>query len=474
MLRVVEFESDRSAAAAAEVSLFGALVAACVGCATVAEAQLNITITEGQDAAAPIAVVPFGWQGSGPAAFDFAGVVSSDLGSSGRFAPMATSDMVSRPTQAAQVNFAQWRTLETDYLVIGTLTQDATPDNFTATFQLFDVVRGESLTGFRLQAARADLRKAAHRISDMIFEELTGIPGVFSTQIAYISEERRPDGTKLFRLIVSDADGENAQRVAESAQPLMSPSWSPDARRLAYVSFEGGVSGVYVQTLRTGTRERVSARAGVNSSPTFSPDGRMLALVLSRETGNLDIHTLDLSTQVLRQLTTDAAIDTEPSWSPDGRSIYFTSDRARRPAGLPRRHRARRTRAARDVRRHLQRAAAALAGRQADRRRVRREQSLSHRRRESRQRRAADPHERPSRRVAELRAERRADHLRDARGRTRRARVREHRRPHPDADRVRGRATFKSPCGDRSRGRNPELCSILSPTNSLRPRGLPR
>jgi TolB protein len=132
-------------------------------------------------------------------------------------------------------------------------------------------------------------------------------------------------------LIVSDADGENAQRVAESTQPLLSPAWSPDARRIAYVSFEGGVSGVYVQTLRTGTRERVSSRAGVNSAPTFSPDGRMLALVLSRDTGNLDIHTLDLSTQVLRQLTTDDGIDTEPEWSPDGRSIYFNSDRAGGP-----------------------------------------------------------------------------------------------------------------------------------------------
>jgi len=329
MVRVAESEAV-ARSRRSRLSLLGLIVAACAWCGTAAEAQLNITITEGQDAAVPIAVVPFGWQGTGAPAFDIAGVVSADLGSSGRFAPMATRDMVSRPTQAAQVNFQQWRTLETDYLVIGTLTQDG-PENFTATFQLFDVVRGEALTGFRLQAGRADLRRTAHRISDMIFQELTGIPGVFSTQIAYISLERRTDGSKQYRLIVSDADGENAQRVAESTQPLLSPSWSPDARRIAYVSFEGGVSGVYVQTLRTGTRERVSARAGVNSSPTFSPDGRMLALVLSRDTGNLDIHTLDLSTQVLRQLTTDAAIDTEPTWSTDGRSIYFTSDRAGGP-----------------------------------------------------------------------------------------------------------------------------------------------
>jgi TolB protein len=156
---------------------------------------------------------------------------------------------------------------------------------------------------------------------------------VFRTQVAYISEDRRPDGTRLFRLIVSDADGENAQRVTESTEPLLSPAWSPDARRLAYVSFEGATrnSSVYVQTLRTGARERVSARTGVNSSPSFSPDGRMLSLTLSRDSGNLDINTLDLTTQVLRQLTTDGAIDTEAVWAPDGRSIFFNSDRAGGP-----------------------------------------------------------------------------------------------------------------------------------------------
>ena len=137
--------------------------------------------------------------------------------------------------------------------------------------------------------------------------------------------------TRTFRLIVADADGENPRVIAESPQPLMSPSWSPDSRRIAYVSFEGDQSAVYVQTLRTGTRDRVSARAGVNSSPVFSPDGRMLALTLSRDQGNLDVYTLDLTTQVLRQLTNDAGIDTEAVWSPDSRTIYFTSDRSGSP-----------------------------------------------------------------------------------------------------------------------------------------------
>jgi TolB protein len=301
--------------------------------APAAQAQLNITITEGRERAVPIAVVPFGWTGAGPPALDFAGVIGNDLGSSGRFAPLATRDLVSRPTQASQINFQQWRVLKADYLVIGRLSADGA-DSFTAGFQLFDVLRGEQIAAdTRAGIVRADLRDTAHRFSDQIFQTVTGIRGVFRTQVAYVSEDRRPDGSKLYRLIVSDADGENAQRVTESTEPLLSPAWSPDARRLAYVSFEGAArnSSVYVQTLRTGQRERVSARAGVNSSPAFSPDGRMLSLTLSRDSGNLDINTLDLTTQVLRQVTTDAAIDTEAVWAPDGRSLFFVSDRAGGP-----------------------------------------------------------------------------------------------------------------------------------------------
>jgi TolB protein len=221
--------------------------------------------------------------------------------------------------------------LRVQALVIGQLAPSG-PDTYTASFQLFDTVRGEQLLGFRLDGGKDDLRAMGHRISDMVFEKLTGIRGVFSTRIAYISEQRNPDRSRLFKLIVADADGENAAAITESAQPLMSPAWAPDGRRLAYVSFEGGVSSVYVQTLRTGTRERVSARQGVNSSPAFSPNGRMLSLTLSQnQDGNLDVYTLDLATQVLRQLTNGDAIDTEATWAPDGRTIYFTSDRAGGP-----------------------------------------------------------------------------------------------------------------------------------------------
>ena len=339
--------------------------------------------------------------------------------------------------------------------MIGTLTETA-PDQFTTVFQLFDVLRGEQILGYRFMSARADLRATAHRISDMIFEKLVGIPGVFSTQIAYVSEEKRSRRTKRFRLIVSDADGENAHIVADSPQPLLSPSWSPDGRRLAYVSFEGDQQAIFVQTLKTGTRERVSGRKGVNSSPAFSPDGRLLALTLSNDQGNLDIFTLDVGTQVLRQLTTDAAIDTEAAWSPDGRTLYFNSDRS----GGPQIYRVGAEPGARAQRvtfeGRLQRAAARVAGRQEGRDGLRREQPVSDRRDRRRERRAADTHERPARRVAELRAERRADHLCDAQQRPRRARVGDDRRPDPARDRI-GR-------GRRARARLGTVPAALSPS----------
>jgi TolB protein len=159
---------------------------------------------------------------------------------------------------------------------------------------------------------------------------MTGIPGVFNTKIAYITEQRS-NPEERYRLIIADADGENARTMVQSSQPLMSPTWSPDGRQIAYVSFEGGQSAIYVQTVRTGTRLRVSERVGINGAPVFSPDGQQLALTLSLNDGNLDIYTLNLSNQVLRRITNNAAIDTEPVWSTDGNEIYFTSDRAGSP-----------------------------------------------------------------------------------------------------------------------------------------------
>jgi TolB protein len=295
-----------------------------------ASAELRIEISQGVDKAVPIAVVPFGWQGKGPEApFDVAGLVGADLARSGRFAPLDPGDMLERPTLGRDVDFEDWRIIGTEVVIVGRLIENG-PDNFTIQFQVFDVFRGEQLLGYKQPARKSQLRGASHRVADMIYEELTGIRGIFSTRIAYVTATGGP-GKQTFRLVVTDADGENARILIESPEPIMSPAWSPDGRKLAYVSFEKDKSEIYVQTLRSGARRRVSSRAGVNGAPAWSPDGRQLALTLSKADGNLDIYTLDLSSQVLRRLTERSSIDTEPAWSADGQSVFFTSDRAGGP-----------------------------------------------------------------------------------------------------------------------------------------------
>jgi TolB protein len=237
--------------------------------------------------------------------------------------------MLQKPTSGVEVDFDDWSILGVEAVVVGRLAQ--TSENaFSVQFQLFDVYRGEQLVGYRMPATRGTLRRAAHRVADMIYEELTGIQGVFDTQIAYVTA-RGAGPQRMFSLLVSDADGENEHTIMESVDPIMSPAWSPDSRRLAYVSFEGNASSIFVQTLRTGNRIQVSNRPGINGSPSFSPDGRKLVLTLGGADGNLDIHVMDLATRDVKRLTTNRAIDTEGSWSPDGRQIYFTSDRSGGP-----------------------------------------------------------------------------------------------------------------------------------------------
>lgn len=297
--------------------------------ANLSHGALVIEITKGSEEALPIAVVPFAWQaGADTESYDVAQVISNDLGRSGRFAPLARENMLERPTTGSQIVFSDWRLLNTDVVVVGRVLPNG--NNFTIEFQLFDVLRGEQLLGYRMPSTRSAMRASAHRIADMIFEKLTGIPGAFSTRIAYVTVEKS-GATTIHKMVVADADGENQKIIAESSQPIMSPAWSPDGRKLAYVSFEDRQAAIYVQTLRTGNRQRVSGRAGVNGAPAWSPDGQSLALTLSTKDGNLDIYTLDLRNQVLKRLTSGPSIDTEPEWSKDGKEIFFTSDRSGGP-----------------------------------------------------------------------------------------------------------------------------------------------
>ncbi|MEJ2603735.1 MAG: Tol-Pal system beta propeller repeat protein TolB [Gammaproteobacteria bacterium] len=306
------------------------IVIALLAFAVPARAELTIEITQGAGQAVPIAVVPFGLEGTADAPLDVAGVIAADLARSGRFAPLEQRDMLARPTRGVDIDFDDWRMVDAELIVVGRLVREA-EDDYSLQFQLFDVLRGEQLLGYRIPASARGLRLAAHRAADMIFEEIIGIPGVFSTRIAYITAEDDGATGRVYRLIVSDADGANQYTIVESAEPLMSPTWSPDGRRIAYVSFEGNRSAVWVQTLRTGDRQQLSAEAGINGAPAWSPDGRRLAMTLSGPEGNPDIWVMTIATGDKRRLTKNPAIDTEAAWSPNGRFLYFTSDRSGGP-----------------------------------------------------------------------------------------------------------------------------------------------
>ncbi len=298
--------------------------------------EFIVEVTRGQAEAIPIAVVPFSTPRAAESApldasgaFDVAELVGDDLARSGRFRTMDRKDMIDQPHTGAAVLFDDWRRLGNDYIVVGqVLAQD--PDRFDIQFELYNVLNRQRLLGYQISANRSGLRLASHQVADMIFEKIIGVRGAFSTRIAYVSVLGHLP-KKTYQLIVADADGANPHVVMQSPEPLMSPAWSPDGQSLAYVSFEERLPTVYVQTLKTGDRRRVSARAGVNQAPAWSPDGRRLALTLSTRDGNLDIYVLDLASQALTRITDDPGIDTEPQWSKDGRTLYFTSDRAGGP-----------------------------------------------------------------------------------------------------------------------------------------------
>lgn len=294
-----------------------------------AQALLTIEITGGSDAALPIAIVPFGTEGAS-APEDISAIIRNDLASSGRFAPLDEQDLVSRPTEQSQVNFADWRLLRSEGLLIGKVSsQDG--ENYQVQFQLFDVYRGQQLAGKRYQVPASGVRALGHQIADVVYETLTGEKGIFSTRLAFVTQVSASDGKKRFALQISDADGANPRTVLQSTQPIMSPAWSPDGEQLAYVTFENSKSEVFVQQLQSGKRRSVASFDGINSAPAWSPDGRKLALTLSRN-GNPEIYVLEISSGELMRVTNNAqAIDTEAVWSPDGDNIYFTSDRGGQP-----------------------------------------------------------------------------------------------------------------------------------------------
>lgn len=313
-----------------------------------ANAALELIITDGVNSARPIGIVPFKWEGNQPLPENISAVIASDLQRSGKFNPVATNRMPQTPYTDADINFEAWTRIGVDALLTGSIT--LSPEgHYVINYQLVDVVRGQ-LTQGQSRALSADgqlvlsrdhvlfnkvatvpgprLREYAHRISDLVYEALTGEKGAFLTRIAYVVVNDQDSFP--YQLRVADYDGYNERLVLRSKQPLMSPAWSPDGRQLAYVSFQNGQAEIFIMDIYTGQREKLTSYPRHNGAPRFSPDGKTLALVLSK-TGSLQVYTLDLASRQLKQITHGRSNNTEPFWHPDGNSLIFTSDRGGNP-----------------------------------------------------------------------------------------------------------------------------------------------
>ena len=304
------------------------LLGVCLLAALPSWAQLTIQIQKGVDKPISIAVVPLGWDG--PALpEDIASIVGNDLKRSGQFAPLASGNMLSMPHEANEVVYRDWRALNVDWIVVGKITP--LQNGYTVQYELFDAVNQREALLDREVGYNDSLRDVAHHISDKIYEKITGIRGIFSLKLLYVSALRDAQGQNMYRLMLSDADGAREQILRTQREPLMTPSWAPDGETIAYSSFETHRPAIYMENLRTRARQQLTDFPGINSSPTFSPDGSKLAMVLSKD-GNPDIYVMDISSRHLSRITTSSyVINTEPSWTPDGRSILFTSDRGSKP-----------------------------------------------------------------------------------------------------------------------------------------------
>ncbi len=288
--------------------------------ATAVNAQLSIEITGAGANRIPVAIANFA--GETAAAQVVTSTVRADLERSGLFKlidPAGTT-----LDENAQVNFADWKGRGADALAAGSVTR-APDGRMQARFRLYDTQKQVALGGAVYVTGNDQLRAAGHRIADYIYEKLTGEKGVFSTRIAYVVKSGGQ-----FKLQIADADGQGAVTALSSTEPIISPVWSPDGSKLAYVSFEKKKPVIYVHTLATGQRQVVANFKGSNSAPAWSPDSRKLAVVLSKD-GNSQIYSVNADGTGVQRLSQSGGIDTEPRYSADGASIYFTSDRGGSP-----------------------------------------------------------------------------------------------------------------------------------------------
>jgi TolB protein len=284
-------------------------------------ADLTIEIVGGAAQQIPIAIVPFT---STAAQDELATIIGADLRRSGLFRVLETRGVINQPHDIPQVKYAEWAALQAQAMTVGSI-QTMPGNRLKVSFKLLDVLKQSQLAGQDYIIAPSQLRMTAHKIADVIYETLTGEKGVFATRISYVAK-----AGKRYSLHVADADGYGPQTIVSSNEPIISPAWSPDGTKIAYVSYEKKKPVIFIQSLVSGQRSVLANYKGNNSAPSWSPDGKRLAIVLTHG-ANSQIYTINENGTGLKQLTQSSAIDTEPAWSPDGNWIYFTSDRGGAP-----------------------------------------------------------------------------------------------------------------------------------------------
>ena len=287
---------------------------------TQTHAQLHLEITKAPEAAPKIAIVPFSND------TNIYPVVESDLNRSGKFT--SASKNLAATAGMNSPNAEAWQAAGVPYVVTGT-SKTTADGSYEIHYQLYDVEKKQYLLNELLTVPASRSRQAAHMISDAIYQALTGIPGDFSGRIAYVLRNAAtPD--QRYTLQIADTDGEQPRTILTSRDPILSPAWTPDAKKLAYVSFETKRPAIYIQDLATGSREKVASFRGLNGAPSFSPDGKSMLFTASMH-GNPEIYQMDLQSRQLKRMTNDTAIDTEARYAPDGKSFIFTSDRGGSP-----------------------------------------------------------------------------------------------------------------------------------------------
>jgi TolB protein len=288
------------------------------------KADVTIEILGGAANQIPIAVAPFQQQDHQLNPNSISTIIEADLRRSGLFKTLDTRGIASIPHSPAEINFSDWSAIQAQTLTIGSV-ESLSGNRLRVTFRLFDVLRQSQMLAMEFTVVQSQQRATAHKIADLIYEKLIGEPGDFSTKITYVAKMG-----DTYSLQVADADGFGAQTIVSSKEPIISPSWSPDGSKLAYVSFEKKKPVIYVQSVLTGRRTTLANFKGNNSAPAWSPDGNSLAIVLTYSS-NSQIHIISADGTSLRKLSSNGAIETEPAWSPDGKTIYFTSNRGGAP-----------------------------------------------------------------------------------------------------------------------------------------------